>query len=39
MSALREALKSPKTFPVVKLNRDACLGKKRVAKLAMILLS
>ena len=39
MSALREALKSPNTFPVVKLNRDACLGKKRVAKLAMILLS
>ena len=39
MSALREALKSPTTFPVVKLNRDACLGKKRVAKLAMILLS
>ena len=39
MSALREALRSPTTFPVVQLSRGTCLGKKRVAKLAMILLA
>ena len=39
MSALREALSSPATFPVVQLSRGSCLGKKRVAKLAMILLT
>ena len=39
MSALREALSSPETFPVVQLSRDSCLGKKRIAKLATILVT
>ena len=39
MSALREALNSPETFPVVQLSRGACVGKKRVAKLATVLLT
>ena len=39
MSALREALRSPETFPVVHLSRSACVGKKRVAKLATVLLT
>lgn len=39
MSALREALSNPEAFPVVQLSRDACLGKKRIAKLATILLT
>ena len=38
MSALREALRSPET-PVVHLSRSACVGKKRVAKLATVLLT
>ena len=39
MSALREALSNPETFPVVQLSRGACFGKKRIAKLATILLT
>ena len=39
MAALREALSNPETFPVVQLSRGACLGKKRIAKLATILLT
>ena len=39
MSALREALRSQTTSPAVQLSRGTCLGKKRVAKLAMILLA
>ena len=39
MSALREALRSPETFPPVHLSRSACVGKKRVAKLATVLLT
>ena len=39
MAALREALSKPETFPVVQLSRNACLGKKRIAKLATILLT
>ena len=39
MSALREALSSPETFPVVQLSRDSCLGKKRIARLATILVT
>ena len=39
MSALREALNSPEIFPVVHLSRGACLGKKRLAKLATVLLT
>ena len=39
MSALREALSNPETFPVVHLSRGACLGKKRLAKLATVLLT
>ena len=37
MSALREALSNPETFPIVQLSRGACLGKKRIAKLATVL--
>ena len=39
MSALREALSNLETFPVVHLSRGACLGKKRLAKLATVLLT
>ena len=39
MSALREALRSPETLPVVKLSRGSCSFKKRIAKLATILLT
>jgi len=39
MAALREALSNPETFPIVQLSRNACLGKKRIAKLATILLT
>ena len=39
MAALREALNNPETFPIVQLSRGACLGKKRVAKLATVLLT
>ena len=39
MAALREALSNPETFPVVQLSRGACLGKKRLAKLATVLLT
>ena len=39
MSALRGALSSTATFPVVHLSRGTRLGKKRVAKLAEILLT
>ena len=39
MAALREALNNRETFPIVQLSRGACLGKKRVAKLATVLLT
>ena len=39
MAALREALNNPETFPIVQLSRGACLGKKRLAKLATVLLT
>ena len=39
MAALREALSNPESFPVVQLSRGACLGKKRLAKLATVLLT
>ena len=39
MAALREALSNPETFPVVHLSRGACLGKKRLAKLATVLVT
>ena len=39
MSALREALSNPDTFPVVQLSRGSCFGKKRICKLATILLT
>ena len=39
MAALREALSNPETFPVVQLSRGACLGKKRIEKLATVLLT
>ena len=39
MSALREALSIPDTFPIVQLTQGSCLGKKRICKLATILLT
>ena len=39
MSALREALSNPETFPIVQLSRGTCIGKKRLAKLATALLT
>ena len=39
MAALREALSNAETLPVVQLSRGACLGKKRLAKLATVLLT
>ena len=39
MAPLREALSNPESFLIVHLSRGARLGKKRVAKLATILLT
>ena len=38
LSALREALTDPASFPLVRLSRGSCLGKKRIAKLAEVFL-
>ena len=39
MSALRDALREPRTFPVVLLRNGSKLGKKRIAKLSAVLLA
>ena len=39
MASLREALRDPKSFPVIPLSRGACLGRARIEKLAEVLLA
>ena len=39
MASLREALRDPKSFPVIPLSRGACLGRARLEKLAAVLLA
>ena len=39
MANLREALRDPKSFPVIPLSRGACLGRARIEKLAAVLLA